>query len=143
MSSDQAVHCNHYPSLSIRIHSKTFREYYDFVFRYRAITGWSCFGLSEAVEFLFLLTEHAISCFLNLWNRQNARKIIECFVYTCVVLILINWYLLNVVFSNDKSIEWSKFSQAKFLFFPPFNATWKTLLLLMCVFLFFTLPFLF
>ena len=38
VSSDQAVHCNHYPSLPAPIHSKTFREFRVFVFRYRAIT---------------------------------------------------------------------------------------------------------
>ena len=44
---------------------------------------------------------------------------------------------------HGKSNEWSKHSQAKFPFPSPFNAIWKTLLLLMLVFLFFTLPFLF
>ena len=63
----------------------------------------------------------------------------EGFMYTDVMLILINQYLLNVAFS----MEWSKRSQAKFQFPTPFNAIWKILLLLTLVFLFFILPFLF
>ena len=38
VSSDQAVHCNHYPSLPVRIHFKTFRQFRVFVFWYKAIT---------------------------------------------------------------------------------------------------------
>ena len=38
VSSDQTVHCNHYPSRPVSIHSKTFREFHVFVFRYRART---------------------------------------------------------------------------------------------------------
>ena len=43
----------------------------------------------------------------------------------------------------DKSIEWSKISQAKFAFVPPFNAIWKTFLLLMLLLIFFPFLFLF
>ena len=55
--------------------------------------------------------------------------------------VLINWYLLNVVFSMTKALNDQ--SSPKQNFSPPFNATWKTLLLFMRVFLFFALPFLF
>ena len=65
------------------------------------------------------------------------------FMYIHVMLIFINQCLLNVVFS----IEWSKAlndqSSLKQYHKLPFNTIWKTLLLLMLVFHFFTLPFLF
>ena len=66
------------------------------------------------------------------------------YVHTCHAN-LTNQCLLNVAFSS----EWLKLSQEKFPFPPPFhslhpsNAISKTLLLLLLVFLFFTLPFLF
>ena len=58
------------------------------------------------------------------------------------MLILIDQCLLNVV-QHDKSIEWSKFSQAKFPSPPPFNPAWKTLFVLMLVFVFSPIRFLF
>ena len=64
------------------------------------------------------------------------------FMYTYVMPILINQCLLNVVFSMAKALN-GQSSPSKFLFSPTFSAIWKTLLLLMLVFLFFTLPFLF
>ena len=58
-------------------------------------------------------------------------------MYTHVMLILIIRCLPNIFdVYHDKSIEWSKFSQAKFPFSQPFNVLWETLLLLMLVFLF-------
>ena len=62
---------------------------------------------------------------------------------------LANRCLLNVSFSLTKALNVKAFSQVKFPFPPPFhsllplNAISKTLLLLLLVFLFFTLPFLF
>ena len=56
------------------------------------------------------------------------------FMYAHVMLILINQYLLNVVFSIYKSIEWSNFSQEHFYYPPPSMIFGKTLLLLMLVF---------
>ena len=102
----------------------------------------------------------AVKSFISSPSNSNFQVIILCnlhlsfllyhilnfrlYVHTCHAN-LTNQCLLNVAFS----IEWSKLSQEKFPFPPPFhslhpsNAISKTLLLLLLVFLFFTLSFLF
>ena len=64
------------------------------------------------------------------------------YVYTCHAN-LPNQCLLNVAFSMTKALnDWSSPKQ-NFHSLPPSNAISKTLLLLLLIFLFFTLPFLF
>ena len=54
------------------------------------------------------------------------------------MLILINQYLLNVVFSMAKALNSQNSPRAEFSFPPTFSAIWKTLLLLMLVLVFFS-----
>ena len=56
---------------------------------------------------------------------------------------LTNQCLLNVVFSMTKALNNQSSPKENLHSLPPSNAILKTLLLLMLVFLFFTLPFLF
>ena len=65
------------------------------------------------------------------------------FMYTYVMLVLINWCLLSVVFSMTKALNHQSFLMHNFYSPPSFNATWKTLLVRTLVFLFFALFFLF
>ena len=64
------------------------------------------------------------------------------YIHTCDAN-LINQCLRNVVFSMTKALNNRSSPKENFHSLPPSNAILKTLLLLMLVFLFFTLPFLF
>ena len=61
-------------------------------------------------------------------------------MYTHVMVILINRCLLNVVFGMTETLNFQSSEKKEILFFQTFNVIWKVLLLLMFVFLFFTLP---
>ena len=65
------------------------------------------------------------------------------FMYTHVILILINQCVFKIVFSMIKALNSQGSPKQNFCFSPHFNAIWKVLLLLMLVFLFFKHPFLF
>ena len=64
-------------------------------------------------------------------------------MYTHVMLISNGQYLLNLVFSLTKALNGQSLSEAKYIFSPPFNAIWETLLPFILAFLFFTFTFLF
>ena len=81
-----------------------------------------------------LVTLYKLHLWLYPWLLSHFLTSI--FMYTCVVLILINRCLLNVIFSMTKALDdQSSFKQN--LFSVPFNSTRKTLPLHVLVFFFF------
>ena len=67
--------------------------------------------------------------------QLQSFPVISCFIFSL--------YVHRCHLQHDRRIEWLKYPKTKFAFLPPFNAIWKTLLLIMLVLIFFPFPFLF
>ena len=83
---------------------------------------------------------------IQVWFLLAVITVVSCLLtsgimYKHVTLILNDQCLLKVFFSMRKTLNGQSSPKKNFLFSPPLNAIWKTQLLLMVFFLFFTLPF--
>ena len=67
--------------------------------------------------------------------QLQSFPVTSCFIFSL--------YVHRCHLQHDRRIEWLKYPKTKFAFLPPFNAIWKTLLLIMLVLIFFPFPFLF